>query len=156
MGNFMDTPGVGGLSYNNYQNLLGYGQSSSSPSLLGMGPSGVLGGNTPGVGNTPDSSPMGIFDGFLQQRNKDGSTFGGWGTSALGIAQGLGSAWMGMKQYGLAKDTLQNNKDQFNKNYAAQKQTTNSALEDRQRARVASNSGAYESVGNYMTKNGIA
>ena len=80
----------------------------------------------------------------------------GAGGSILGIAQGLGNAYMGMQQFGLAKKALKQGKEQFEKNYAAQRQTTNASLEDRQRARVASNAGAYESVGSYMQKNGIA
>ena len=79
----------------------------------------------------------------------------GGGGMLLGAAQGLGNMYMGMKQYGLAKDSLANNKDQFAKNYAAQRQTTNASMEDRQRARIASNGSAYESVGSYMSKNGI-
>lgn len=67
----------------------------------------------------------------------------------------LGSLYMGMKQYGLAKDTLAANKAQFERNFDAQRQTTNAALEDRQRARVASNPGAYQSVGDYMNQNGV-
>lgn len=79
----------------------------------------------------------------------------GWGGLALNAAGGLASAFLGMKQYGLAKQTLAENKRQFQLNYDAQKQTTNTRLEDRQRARVASNAGAYQSVGDYMTVNGI-
>jgi hypothetical protein len=79
----------------------------------------------------------------------------GWGGFALGAANSAASMFFGMQQYGLAKDTLNENKRQFQMNYDAQKQTTNTALEDRQRARVASNAGAYESVGSYMDKNGV-
>ena len=79
----------------------------------------------------------------------------GWGGFALGAANSAASMFMGMKQYGLAKDTLNENKRQFQLNYDAQKQTTNTALEDRQRARVASNAGAYQSVGEYMNTNGV-
>ena len=87
----------------------------------------------------------------------DGATGpNGWGGLALGAAGGLASAFMGMKQYGLAKQTLAENKRQFQLNYDAQKQTTNTRLEDRQRARVASNSGAYQSVGDYMGANKVA
>ena len=53
------------------------------------------------------------------------------------------------------KTTLAEGKRQFQINYDAQTITTNSSLEDRQRARVASNAGAYQSVGDYMDKNGI-
>lgn len=93
--------------------------------------------------------------GFLNQRNTDGTMSQGWGGLALGGAQALGSLYMGMKQYGLAKDTLAANKAQFERNFEAQKNTTNAALEDRQRARVASNPGAYQSVGDYMNQNGV-
>jgi hypothetical protein len=79
----------------------------------------------------------------------------GWGGMALGAASGLASAWLGMKQYGIAKQTLEENKRQFQLNYDAQRQTTNTRLEDRQRARVASNPGAYESLSDYMNKNGV-
>ena len=79
----------------------------------------------------------------------------GWGGLALNAAGGLASTFLGMKQYGLAKQTLEENKRQFGLNYAAQRQTTNTRLEDRQRARVASNANAYQSVGDYMATNGI-
>ena len=79
----------------------------------------------------------------------------GWGGLALNAAGGLMSGYLGMKQYGLAKQTLEENKRQFDLNYAAQRKTTNTRLEDRQRARVASNPGAYQSVGDYMATNGV-
>ena len=79
----------------------------------------------------------------------------GWGGLAVDAAGGLASTFLGMKQYGLAKQTLEENKRQFDLNYAAQRQTTNTRLEDRQRARVASNANAYQSVGDYMAVNGI-
>jgi len=75
--------------------------------------------------------------------------------SILGVAQGLGNAYMGMQQLSLAKKALAQSKEQFGKNYEAQKRTTNASLEDRQRARLAANPGGYESVGNYMQKNAI-
>ena len=62
---------------------------------------------------------------------------------------------MGMKQYGLAKDALQESKSQFSKNYEAQRSTINSAQEDRQRARVAATEGGAESVDSYMERNRI-
>lgn len=92
---------------------------------------------------------------MLGYTDDKGMKFGGWGGLALGAAQGVMNGWLGMQQLDLAKDALSFNKEQFNKNYAAQRQTTNTALEDRQRARVASNAGAYESVGSYMNNNGI-
>lgn len=93
--------------------------------------------------------------GVLGSIDSKGIQSQGWGGLALGAASGIASAYMGLQQYGLAKDQLAASKRQFQLNYDAQKTTTNSALEDRQRARVASNSGAYQSVGDYMKQNGI-
>lgn len=116
---------------------------------------------TPGLTNAGGSSipsvnaPGSIWDSFLQQRNADGTTSGGYGQAGLGMLQGLGGLYLGMQQYNLAKEALANSKEQFNRNFAVQKGLTNSQLEDRQRARVASNPGAYQSVGDYMAQNGV-
>ena len=79
----------------------------------------------------------------------------GWGGFALGALNAGSNIFFGLKQYDLAKQTLNENKRQFQLNYDAQKQTTNTALEDRQRARVAGNPGAYQSVDDYMKNNGV-
>ena len=76
-------------------------------------------------------------------------------SSAFSGLQSLGNGYLALKQLGLAQDQFNFQKDAFNKNWAAKKATTNAALEDRQRARVASNSGAYQSVGDYMNQYGI-
>lgn len=108
---------------------------------------------------TPNATPAWLQTmrdwGVLGSTDKNGIQQQGWGGLALGAAQGMGSLYMGMKQYQLAKDTLANNKAQFERNFAAQQKTTNTALEDRQRARVASNAGAYQSVGDYMNANRV-
>ncbi len=96
-----------------------------------------------------------MWDGFLGTTDKNGLRTDGWGMTALSAATGLFNGYMGMKQYGLAKDQLNFQKDAFYKNYEAQKSSINSSLEDRQRARVASNSSAYQSVGDYMNKFGV-
>lgn len=122
-----------------------------APSAANLVPAGTIDlGNLPGTGNNW------LKDiGFLSSKSKDGIETQGWGGPALGVLGAGLNAFMGMKQYSLAKDTLEENKRQYAQNYDAQRQTTNSALEDRQRARVASNSGAYQSVGDYMDKNRI-
>lgn len=97
-----------------------------------------------------------ILGNVLPQYNGKGQMTGqGWGGLALGAAQGLFNGYLGLKQYGLAKDQFAEAKRQFGLNYDAQRQTTNASLEDRQRARVASNPGAYQSVADYMSKYGI-
>lgn len=108
-----------------------------------------------GPGIWQNLKQWGSDSGFLGTRDANGMQTQGWGGLALGAAQGLGSLYLGMQQYNLAKDTLANSKAQFERNFAANKATTNARLEDRQRARVASNAGAYQSVGDYMDKNGV-
>lgn len=90
----------------------------------------------------------------------EGTDWGGllkdYGGLALGGAQALGNLFMGMKQYGLAKDIFNENKAQFSQNYAAQRGLTNARLEDRQNARLAANGGTgYRSVGDYMATYGV-
>lgn len=112
----------------------------------------------------------GIMGGLLGLFGKDGafgskSLFGGTeanGTQSLGWAApavGIGSAIMGgingNKQLKLAEGQLKEGKRQFDLNYGAQRTTTNTQLEDRQRARVASNPSGYESVSSYLDKNRI-
>lgn len=81
------------------------------------------------------------WDGMLGGKNADGTSFNGWGGAALGALQGIGSAYMGMKQYGLAKDQLAFSKDAFNKNYALQKSTMQGRVDGKARARYAADPG---------------
>lgn len=119
-------------------------QAPSSFGLSTFGNGGMTGGG--GGGGFMDSLKS---SGFLGSNGTQG-----WGGLALGAIGGLGSAFMGMKNYGLAKDSLNQAQSQFDQNYAAQRSTINAQMEDRQRARVAAGSGA-ESVDAYMQRNRI-
>ena len=146
---FMDGPKeLGSTSFNDMGN---YGTSS--------GPTGLA------TAGYTEVSPYASSDGKLSSDNlwgalgttdAAGNKTQGWGSPAINLAQGVGSAFMGMKQYGLAKDQLQFSKDAFNKNYDAQRMSTNTNLEDRQYARVAANPGAYQSVSDYMSQHRVA
>lgn len=135
------------------------------PNNGGNGSYGVMqsdGVNAPasGGGAGGASASAGGYDpfswqGILGGKQADGTTVNGWGSTAVGAGQSLLNAFMGMKQYGLMEEQLDESKRQFDTNYAAQQKLTNSRLEDRQRARKASNPGAYQSVGSYMKKSGI-
>lgn len=160
---------------NSFQSLMGYGASApinpytGQPDLLAGAQSPLLGNTNIGdvAGAAAPAAAAGMSgwgsginnwmqdSGFLGSTGADGIKTQGWGGTALGVVQGIGNAFMGMKQYGLAKDQLAQSKKQFELNFGAQQKTTNAALEDRQAARVASNPGAYTSVGEYMKKNGI-
>ena len=120
------------------------------------------------IANTPGFNPIGSGGGgvppdvtgqqsfmksLLGYEGKNGYV-PGWGGMALDAASGIGQAMMSMKQYGLMEDQLKESKRQFDINYGMQKKAFNNQLEDRQRARVAANPGAYESVSDYMKKYG--
>lgn len=115
--------------------------------------------NTVGVGSAavPTNSFADWFQnsGIFGTTSPDGIKTQGWGAPAFSLLSGLGSAYFGAQQLGLARDSLAAQKDQFAKNYAAQQKTTNASLADRQAARVASNPGAYASVNDYMAKYGV-
>ena len=147
----LNFPGIN----SDYSSLLGFGDSGYTPTTDFLNTKNIALPTQFGAGvvGRPDFLS---WDGFLGAKNADGTATNGWGGMALGALQGLGNAYMGMQQYGLAKDQLQFSKDAFNKNYAAQAKMTNASLMDRQRARVAANSGAYQSVGDYMAQNRIA
>lgn len=95
------------------------------------------------------SGMLGSYDANTQTKTE------GWGGMALGAGQALLNGYLGLQQLGVAKDALNFNKDQFYKNFAMQQKTINTRMEDRQRARVASNAGAYQSVGDYMQQNRV-
>jgi len=130
--------------------------SSFLPSTWSFGPQGG-GSFDMGLGLPTTAPAQNWFQksGFLGSKDVNGLETQGWGMPALGVAKGLFDGWMAMKSYGLAKQQLAEGKRQFGLNFDAQMKTTNAQLEDRQRARVASNPGAYQSVGDYMSKNAI-
>lgn len=70
------------------------------------------------------------------------------------ITGGLG-AWNGMKQNKLMRQNMNQQASQFREQMDLSKQSINRNLEDRQRARVASNPVAYESVESYKKKYGV-
>lgn len=79
----------------------------------------------------------------------------GWGGLAIGAGQSLLGGYLGMKQYGLAKQSLAQSKQQFETNFAAQRNLTNSQLADRQKSRIAAGTGIAESEAEYMAKYGV-
>lgn len=142
-------PAINGSTIAGYHNMdLSNWQPGGAASVL-QNPSTLSMAGTAAPGTDPS-----LFQSFFGYSNENGFQ-PGWGGMALNAAGSLGNAWMGMKQYGLAQDALKENKRQFNINYGAQKKMLNSQLEDRQRARVAANPGAYQSVDSYMNQNRI-
>ncbi len=89
---------------------------------------------------------------FGTTNNKTGISTNGWVGGAVEGVQAIGDMYSSMKQFGLAEDQFDESKRQYNQNYQAQVKNYNTDLEDRQRARVASNPTGYQSVAEYMTK----
>ena len=79
----------------------------------------------------------------------------GWAPIALGLGQAILGGIQGNRAQKLAEDQFKESKRQFNLNFDTQRKTINTQLEDRQRARVASNPGAYQDVDSYLKKNGV-
>lgn len=129
--------------------------SSDISNLLNFGESKGGNGNGLRFGETsnylPDALKAGSNTGFSWFGDANNpAQFGNVVNGALGA----GKLFMGMQQYGLAKEQLAQSKEQYAKNYAAQKSMTNSALSDRQIARNASGSG-YQDTAGYMSQYGI-
>jgi hypothetical protein len=102
----------------------------------------------------PGQTPEG--GGMFGENGPNGSTTG-WVAPTFGAFSGLANAWMGMKQYDLAKDALKQGKKEFSMNYAAQKNTTNAAMEGQQRALVGATGGrGHTPVAEHMAQYGIA
>lgn len=149
-GNGANSASAGAMA-SGYGNLDGWGGPTNQ--------SAALNGVTAGLNNS-NSGIMGGLSGLLGSAfggvNDNGTTSLGWAAPTIGIAQAIMGGINGNRQLGLAEDNLKEGKRQFNLNYGAQRQTTNTQLEDRQRARVASNpGGGYESVDSYLEKNRI-
>lgn len=91
-----------------------------------------------------------------------GQGLGGWMASngtALNagvglLTSGLG-AWQGYNTNKLAKQQMNQQASQFNQQMTLSKGLLNQNMEDRQRARVASDPNTYQSVSEYMNKYGV-
>jgi hypothetical protein len=92
---------------------------------------------------------------WLGGTNAQGMQTNGIIPVGIGALSGLAGAYLGWQQFNLAKDQMAQSKKIFNLNFGAQAQSVNTQLEDRQRARVASNPTGYQSVGDYMSKNAV-
>lgn len=104
--------------------------------------------NTSGIGNG-----QGIPTG--QQTGTNGMSFGDKMNLGLGLGLGAIGAFNAYNQNKLAKRQFAFEKDAFNRNFDAQKNITNSQLEDRARARYLVDPVNSMSVSEYMAKFGV-
>lgn len=133
-----------GLNYNSSANQLAAG-----------------GFNTSQASNVADTAAStGLLEGLFNRQSMfggtvDGKTTGGWVSPLASIGTAIFGAVQGNRQLQLAQSQMKEATRQFDLNYGAARSATNTQLEDRQRARVASNANAYESVDSYLSRNRI-
>ncbi|MBO6276934.1 MAG: hypothetical protein J6N20_05800 [Pseudomonas sp.] len=134
-----------------FGNLFG---GNNNGTLSGTGSFGTQAGNflAPGTQSPGIFSRQSLFGGTDPNT---GISTGGWAPVALGAGQAIFGALQGNKATKLAENQFKESVRQFDLNFNAQRKTINTELEDRQRARVASNSGAYQSVSDYLKKNAV-
>lgn len=160
------TPQLYGMSSGNYGiSPLAINQASGPQnvaSLYGATSFGSDVGNSTTAGMQPAGGGMfsSLSDLFSKNSmfggtDEKGVTTKGWAPLALGAGQAILGGIQGLQAQKLAQSQFKEGVRQFDLNYGAQRQSMNTQLEDRQRARVASNPGAYESVSSYLDKNRI-
>lgn len=123
--------------------------------------SNILGnlGATPGINPAGDSKQLGTDAWKLDWfggKSADGTFQNGILPTSIGALSGIAGAYLGFQQLKLGEQQLEQNKRIFNLNFANQANSINTELEDRQRARVASNPSAYENVTDYMKRNSVS
>lgn len=144
---------LGGEDYT--ERMLGFGDSPSMHPPRSPVAAPVIGGVDLTALGTPGRGAPTLMQRLLGYSDADGKQ-NGILPAAIGTFSGLASIYMGMKQYGLAKDSFKENKRQFNDNFNASAQSYNTQLADRQDARNSSNRGnTYQSTRAYMNDNEI-
>ena len=118
------------------------------------------------MGANPTYQSLGTSMGMdMPSYTQGGTTFGNLGNwaaqnadllkSGIGLVTGGIGAWQGYNQNKLMRQNMGQQASQFREQMDLSKQNINRNIEDRQRARVASNPTAYESVDSYMKKYGV-
>lgn len=127
------------------------------------GPDLNFGGNYSGLGLNPNFQSVAGATGLDLSGlpTASGNGFGNWlannsslVNAGVGLFTGGFGAFNGMKQNSLLEKNMNMQASQFREQMDLSKQTMNRNMEDRQRARVASNPVAYEPVSEYMKKYG--
>ena len=142
------------FNYGDYaqNSSLNLGDAPGGPGDLGLGSLGTYNNNS-----QEEQSGRGRWGKMLfGQNNDDGTRTPGALMPMLNTFTGLASAYIGMKQYGLAKDSFRQNRKEFGLNYDAQRQATNAQMEGSAKARHSANPDFYDTPSEYMDKNGIA
>ena len=140
-------------TWDKFQQMLGLQQPLQGPAL--PTPQQLQSLNAGGAGANIPTAEAGTGFNWFDSTNPQGQLQkGALGTGATALS-GLAQAWLGFQNLNQAKDQLAFQKDSFNKQYDAQKTTTNTALADRQARRVAASPTTAQDVTSYLAKNAI-
>lgn len=172
VGNWWDQPlpaTVSNPSYNSYAGNVP-AANAFTQSMQGVSPESIKGiwsgGGSPssswfgdtfsGVDSTMKAFGQKMQDwGVTGGKDAKGNAFNGWGGLAFGAAQGIAN-WMGARDtYALQNKSVDASIANAKENMRINKFRLNDDMEARQIARVASNPGAYQSVGDYMKVNRV-
>ena len=119
--------------------------------LQGQGPLASYGSNpTTALINNAGNTDWFSWNNLMGNKNTIGTL-----PALFGMGNSIMDGWLGMEKLDLAKDSLNFQKDAFSKQFENQRSLTNTEMQDRQAARVASNPTAYQSVDAYMKANGV-
>lgn len=125
---------------------------------------GMGSGQVAGFTGMPQASNGGMFSGSAWGQTPDAPKTSFWGDGGFNIgsvgtiAQGigaLGSAYLGFKNYGLAKDQLNFSKTAFNANLNNSIRAYNNSLEDRIRGRSSDHAGKEGEVASYLASHSM-
>jgi len=125
-----------------YNSFLDYGN-QTQPDFSGL--SDINASSNPGSlfsflsGNSliKDPNNMSFGESFLGGRDLQGNKIGGWGMPLFNVGKSLLSGYQGFQEAKTARDTLDFQKDIFNRQFESQKSLINNQLRDQDAARTA-------------------
>lgn len=139
-------------------NVLGGAKGGANMFDFGFGNGKPGSGNLPSLGGPSVQVPYAIKPPIVPKGNFDLSSWFSKNkdliSGTFGALQSIGSTVLGYKNYGLAKDQFNFQKEAFNKNYANQVITTNNDLYEQARRRRLADPTA-ETPEQYLAKHGV-
>jgi hypothetical protein len=139
----------GNADYLNSMDLASDGYPNSGiPNVGGLSYGQSMGGGATAAAGSP------WYKSLFDSKDDKGITTQGMLGTGISAAGSIFNAYMGMKQYGLAKEQFAFNKDMTTRNFNAQANLTNSHLADRQSARRAAGENVADPA-SYMREYGV-
>jgi hypothetical protein len=119
---------------------------------------GNLGGGGGNQGSGIFGGDAGLMGSFLQQKNTDGSTYGGWGSAGLGLAQAGYGMYQGYQQGQRADKMFDYAQQTQERDFDARRSDYNRQLAEQQNVRRSMNptgANSQMTTADYVSKYGI-